>query len=143
MPAMSIAGPVDQPSQAAGEPGIPINRRTALGAALAGGAGLAALRVVVYPRLEELLQARAVGSGHGDWVSPLGAEKARVAHLLRRTTFGASLDDFERAASEGYAKTVDRLLETKPAPPPDLAGGDDVSRDRRLNIGALQQWWVD
>ena len=38
---------------------------------------------------------------------------------------------------------MDRLLETKPAPPPTLAGGDDVSRDRRLNAGQLQLWWVD
>jgi uncharacterized protein (DUF1800 family) len=136
---MSIAGPVDQPSAAA-RPGLPVSRRTVLGAAVAGSAGVAALRAAVYPRLEELIHGAAAGTGgRGDWISPLGAEKARVAHLLRRTTFGATLDDFERAASDGYARTVDRLLETRPAPPPALAGADQG----RLNIGALQLWWVD
>jgi uncharacterized protein (DUF1800 family) len=139
---MSIAGPMDQPSEAANEGRLPISRRTVLGAAVAGGAGLAALRIVVYPRVEELVRGGALTGGRGDWISPLASEKARVAHLLRRTTFGAGLDDFERAASDGYARTVDRLLETRPAPPPDL-GGDDAARDRRLNAGALQQWWVD
>jgi uncharacterized protein (DUF1800 family) len=141
---MSIAGPVDQPSEATAERRLPVSRRTVLGAAVAGGAGVAALRIAVYPRLEELLHGvPALTGGRSDWVSPLRAEQARVAHLLRRTTFGAGLEDFERAAGEGYARTVDRLLETKPTPPPALAGGDDVSRDRRLNAGQLQLWWVD
>jgi uncharacterized protein (DUF1800 family) len=108
-----------------------------LGAALAGGAGIAALRVVIYPRLEELLQGGGVAGGRADWVSPLGAEQARVAHLLRRTTFGATLDDLERAASDGFARTVDRLLETKPQAPPPF-----VDTGGRLNLGALQEWWV-
>jgi uncharacterized protein (DUF1800 family) len=115
-----------------------------LGAAVAGGAGIAALRIAIYPRLDELVRgASTLTGGRGDWISPLDSEKARVAHLLRRTTFGAGLDDFERAASDGYTRTVDRLLETKPAPPPALAGSDDVSKDRRLNAGALQLWWMD
>ena len=141
---MSIAGPVDQPSEAAAERRLPVSRRTVLGAAVAGGAGIAALRIAIYPRLEELVHgAGALTGGRGDWISPLDSDKARVAHLLRRTEFGASLDAFERAASDGYARTVDRLIETKPAPPPALAGSDDVTKDRRLNAGALQLWWVD
>ncbi|HXM58497.1 MAG TPA: DUF1800 domain-containing protein [Candidatus Dormibacteraeota bacterium] len=135
---MSIAGPVDQPSEATAERRLPVSRRTVLGAALAGGAGIGTLRMAVYPRLEELLHGATLTGGRGDWISPLGSEKARVAHLLRRTTFGASLDDLERAAGDGYARTVDRLLETKPASPPALAGSDG-----RLNIGALQLWWMD
>ncbi|HEY4025360.1 MAG TPA: DUF1800 domain-containing protein [Candidatus Dormibacteraeota bacterium] len=111
-----------------------------LGTAVAGGAGIAALRVVVYPRLDELIHgASTLTGGRADWISPLGAETAKVAHLLRRTTFGATLDDFERAASDGYARTVDRLLESTPAPAPPLAGANEG----RLNIAALQQWWVD
>src|SRR3981081_4522225 len=108
---MSIAGPLDNPSrEAAAGPRLPVSRRTVLGAAVAGGAGIAAVRIAVYPRLEELLQgASAVVGGRGDWISPLGAESAKVAHLLRRPTFGASLDDFERAASDGYSKSRDRL----------------------------------
>jgi uncharacterized protein (DUF1800 family) len=139
---MSIAGPIDQPAGAEpGERRLPVSRRTVLGAAVAGGAGIAAVRMAVYPRLQELLGGAA--GGRGDWISPLSREKAKVAHLLRRTTFGAGLEELERSTGDGYARTVDRLLETKPAPPPALAGSDDVSKDRRLNFGQLQLWWVD
>src|SRR5262245_57370362 len=132
---MSIAGPVDRPSSAGshrvrasesdvsaasvgpGEPSpaprLPVSRRTVLGAALAGGAGIAAVRIAVYPRLDELIHGtRTAAGGRGDWISPLRSEPARVAHLLRRTTFGASMAEFEAAARDGYVKTVDRLLET-------------------------------
>ena len=54
-----------------------------------------------------------------DWISPLGSETARIAHLLRRATFGASDADLDRAFADGYAKTVDRLLETPLAEPPE------------------------
>ncbi|HKA11193.1 MAG TPA: DUF1800 domain-containing protein [Candidatus Dormibacteraeota bacterium] len=142
---MSIAGSVDEPSGPAEKKArSPVSRRTVLGAAAAGGAGIAALRVFVYPRVEQLLQStRAAASGRGDWISPLGSEKARVAHLLRRTTFGATLDELEKAVSDGYSKTVDRLLETRPAPPPSLDASNDFLHDRRLNVGVLQQWWLD
>jgi len=142
---MSIAGSVDEPSEPAEKKArSPVSRRTVLGAAAAGGAGIAALRVLVYPRVEQLLQStRAAASGRGDWISPLGSEKARVAHLLRRTTFGATLDELEKAVSDGFSKTVDRLLETRPAPPPALDATNDFLHDRRLNVGVLQQWWLD
>src|SRR5262245_45155249 len=130
---MSIAGSVDEASEPAEKKATsPVSRRTVLGAAAAGGAGIAALRVLVYPRVEQLPQStRAAASGRGDWISPLGSEKARVAHLLRRTTFGASLDELEKAASDGYSKTVDRLLETRPARPPPLAASHDSLPHRR------------
>ncbi len=141
---MSIAGPVDRPSGPAPGRRLPVSRRTVLGAAVAGGAGAAALRIVVYPRVERLLQAGLVaGGGRGDWISPLTSERARVAHLLRRATFGATIEDLDQAASDGYARTLDRILETRPAPPPPLPGSGDGTPDRRLNVGALQQWWVD
>ena len=141
---MSIAGPLDTPSEeAAAGPRLPVSRRTVLGAAVAGGAGIAAVRIVVYPRIEELLQgASALTGGRGDWISPLGAEPAKVAHLLRRTTFGAGLDDFERAASDGFSKTVDRLLESRPAAPPSLPASAQANGSA-VNVGQLQQWWVD
>jgi uncharacterized protein (DUF1800 family) len=141
---MSIAGPLDDPSQqAAAGFRLPVSRRTVLGAAVAGGAGIAAVRIMVYPRVEELLQgATALTGGRGDWISPLSAESAKVAHLLRRTTFGASLDDFERAASDGYAKTVDRLLETRPAAPPPLPAAAQPNGGG-VNVGQLQQWWMN
>src|SRR5690348_1152252 len=116
---MSIAGPLDRPPREAaagpGLPKLPVSRRTVLGAAAAGGAGIAAIRILVYPRVEELLQGTSnLAAGRPDWISPLASESAKVAHLLRRTTFGASLDELERAASDGFSRTVDRLLETRP-----------------------------
>jgi uncharacterized protein (DUF1800 family) len=147
---MSIAGPIDEPAgpapeqAATGRRKLPVSRRTVLGAAVAGGAGIAALRAFVYPRVEQLLQhATTSVGGKSDWISPLGSEKARVAHLLRRATFGASLDELEKAASDGFNKTIDRLLESRPVQPPALSSTDDVVNDRRLNLSALQQTWVD
>ena len=141
---MSIAGPVDESSPPAEGAKSPISRRTVLGAAVAGGAGIAALRVLVYPRVEQLLHStRATAAGRSDWISPLASEKARVAHLLRRTTFGATLEELDQAASEGYSKTVDRLLETRAAAPPPLDPTNDIAHDRRLNVTGLQQWWFD
>ena len=78
-----------------------------------------------------------------DWVAPLGNDAARVSHLLRRFTFGASAEELEKAQADGYARTVDRLLETKIAEPPVLAGADEASQEKPLNPGALQQWWID
>src|SRR5215469_6719642 len=143
---MSIASQIDQP---AAEPArsaesarsrLAVNRRTVLGAAAAGGVGIGALRVLVYPELRRLLDGtRRLAGGRGDWVSPLASEKARVAHLLRRTTFGATLEDVEQAASDGFSRTVDRLLETRPEAPPPPAGAGDL----RLSLAQLQLWWVD
>src|SRR5262249_60980333 len=69
-------------------------------------------------------------------------ETARLPPLLRPPTFGARMEQFGAAARDGYAKTVDRLLETKPAAPPPLPGGGG-RLVRRLNGAQLQQWWFD
>ena len=139
---MTIAGPVDEPPAA--KKSRAVSRRRVLGAAVAGGAGIGALRAFVYPQVEQLLHStQATIRGRSDWISPLGSTTARVAHLLRRTTFGATLEELEKAASDGYSKTVDRLLETRPAAPPPLGANDDIRMDRRLNLGNLQLWWVD
>ena len=57
-------------------------------------------------------------AGDLDWVSPLASESAKITHLLRRATFGYTDAELDRALSEGYARTVDRLIETPFAEPP-------------------------
>ena len=57
-------------------------------------------------------------AGDLDWVSPLATESAKIQHLLRRTTFGYTEAELDRALSDGYARTLDRILETTFAEPP-------------------------
>src|SRR5712691_1118967 len=57
-------------------------------------------------------------AGDVDWVSPLVRESAKVTHLLRRATFGATDAELDRALSEGFARTVERLIESPFVEPP-------------------------
>ena len=124
-----------------------LTRRTVLAAAAAAGAGVAASRLLALanePTFERVPITGTLANNTGlDWVAPLASDAARVSHLLRRFTFGASAEDLEKAQADGYARTVDRLLETKIAEPPVLAGADEASQEKPLNPGALQQWWID
>ncbi len=137
------AGRINAPAKS----GATVSRRAVLTAAAAGGAGVAAARLLGLSSQGEFAPVPLTGTlGNKigvDWVSPLGNDAARVAQLLRRFTFGAQPDELERAQSEGYAKTLEGILETKPADPPPLAGADNASQAKPLNLGALQQWWVD
>jgi uncharacterized protein (DUF1800 family) len=83
---------------------------------------------------------RSGGTASG-WTSPLGAESAQVMQLLRRTTFGYTPTQLETALSDGFDRTVDRLVETKPVEPPALANADTPGG--RFAVGQLQQWWID
>src|ERR1700687_4955554 len=101
-----------------------LTRRAVLAAAIAGGAGVAAVRLLglnpaggIAPALGQRV------SGGTDWISPLGSENARVMQLLRRATFGAGHAELEKALSDGYQKTVTRLVETPPVAPPVFPGG--------------------
>jgi uncharacterized protein (DUF1800 family) len=76
-----------------------------------------------------------------EWVSPLGAESARVMQLLRRTSFGYTSSQLEAALSAGFTKTVDRLVETHPVEPPTLSAA--ATPGGRFSVGQLQQWWLD
>ena len=125
----------------------PVSRRSVLAAAAAGGAGLAACRLLgleAYSRLERVpitgTQANAAGL---DWVSPLAAGPARIAHLLRRTTFGVTAAELDQARADGWGRTVERLVDTPPAPPPALAGADEAGPGSPLRLADLQRWWVD
>ncbi len=114
-----------------------ITRRQALGAAATAGVGVAVVRLLGGSM--QRLATPAVSAVSG-WSSPLGAESARVAQLLRRTTLGYTQAQFESALSEGFARTVDRLIETPPAEPPPLAAASTPGG--RFAVGQLQQWWI-
>ncbi len=124
-----------------------LNRRTVLAAAGAAGIGVAAARLIALANEPEFTTVPITGTLANkmglDWVSPLTSDSARVAHLLRRTTFGVTEAELQQAQSDGYAKTLDKMLETKFAEPPVFPGGDDASQDKALPIAQLQQWWID
>ena len=142
---MALAQPDPEPDVAVSAPTRqrrPLTRRQALIAAVAAGVGVGAVRLV-SPTLSNLSRTGTVattGSG-SDWTSPLGSESARVMQLLRRTTFGYTPAQLESALSDGFSKTVDRLVESTPAEPPPLAAASTPGG--RFAIGLLQQWWID
>jgi len=61
--------------------------------------------------------------------------------LLRRATLGYTPAQLEAALSAGFSKTIDRLIETKPAEPPALDAASTPGG--RFAVTQLQQWWVD
>lgn len=90
------------------------------------------------------------------------AGRAELAHLLRRTGFGATATELDVAVRDGYAATVDRLVApTGPdvgadaTPPPSLTGlgkrpaKDDKAaraaqgKQRRAQQSQLSQWWLE
>lgn len=118
-----------------------ITRRQALAAAVATGVGVGAVRLL-GGTLQNLNPTRLKGFNGTDWISPLGTESAQVMHLLRRTSFGYNPTELEAALSDGFSKTIDRLIESKPAEPPALPVAM-TTPGGRFNIQLLQQWWVD
>jgi uncharacterized protein (DUF1800 family) len=112
-----------------------LTRRQALVAAVAAALGVGAVRLLT-PTLTNL----STRSGT-DWASPLGSESARIMQLLRRATLGYTPAQLEAALSAGFSKTVDRLIETKPAEPPALDAAS--APGGRFAVTQLQQWWVD
>ena len=115
-----------------------ITRRQALAAAVVTGLGVGAIRLL-GGSMQQIAGPRAAGTS--GWVSPLASESARVMQLLRRTSLGYTPTQLETALSDGYNRTVDRLVETKPAEPPAFAAAD--TGGGRFPIAQLQQWWVD
>ena len=115
-----------------------LTRRQALVAAVAAALGVGAVRLLT-PTLTNL----STGSARSgtDWASPLGSESARIMQLLRRATLGYTPAQLEAALSAGFSKTVDRLIETKPAEPPVLDAASTPGG--RFAVTQLQQWWVD
>jgi uncharacterized protein (DUF1800 family) len=70
------------------------------------------------------------------------AEREKVAHLLRRATFGPTAEEVDEAERAGYQATADRLVNP---PTPDGAPGAPVL----MNLAKEQQfqrvtdWWLD
>jgi uncharacterized protein (DUF1800 family) len=118
-----------------------MTRRAVLGAAIAGGAGVAAFRLLglAKPATTTVSQ----GNGATDWISPLRTERAQVQQLLRRATFGAGPAELEKALGDGYSKTVSRLVETPPAQPPPFPAGEMATKGSPLKPAQVQKWWVD
>ena len=78
-----------------------------------------------------------------DWVSPLDRESAKVAHLLRRMSVGLTAAELDRAMSEGFQRTVSRIVDTPPAEPPALPAAENATAQAAVKLGDLQSWWVD
>ena len=132
MGAMTLAPNSTEPRR------VGITRRQALLAAAVAGAGVGAIRLL-SGSVFDLTKPSLAGKGIG-WTTP-GSESALVAQLLRRTTFGYTPQQLEAAVSEGFSRTVDRLLETPAAEPPTLP--DAVSTPGgRFAPSELETWWA-
>jgi uncharacterized protein (DUF1800 family) len=130
--------PIEEQTVAVPAPRSGMTRRQVLAAAAATGIGVGVIRLIGGSIQQIASPRRASGS---DWISPLQSESARVMQLLRRTTFGYSPAQLESALSDGFNKTVDRLVETRPAEPPVPAFA--YTPGGRFPIAQLQQWWIN
>jgi uncharacterized protein (DUF1800 family) len=118
-------------------------RHVLIGAGAAAG-GLAVTRALGLYNLPSLSGETQSPTPVGvDWISPLDKPQAQVGHLLRRAAFGATPAEYEQAVRDGFKRTVDRLVETKAAEPPALAGADDAAQDRPIRPQDLIGWWLD
>ena len=135
---MSVA-PADEQVAAPRTATRGITRRQALAAAVVTGLGVGAIRLI-GGSMQQIAAPRSASSASG-WVSPLASESARVAQLLRRTTLGYTQAQLETALSDGFDRTVNRLIESRPAEPPAFAAAGTPGG--RFPIAQLQQWWID
>ncbi|SNT29643.1 Uncharacterized conserved protein, DUF1800 family [Asanoa hainanensis] len=82
------------------------------------------------------------------------ADRARIAHLLRRATFGPTAQEVDEAERAGYNATVRRLVEaagTDAGAPvfPAVNAGDSreerqkANQERRAQVTATIEWWLD
>ena len=69
-----------------------------------------------------------------------------LAHLMRRAGFGATRDELERSAAQGYEATVEDLLHTENAPPAlddeDLIKRYHVDRNGLRELDSCQTYWL-
>lgn len=78
------------------------------------------------------------------------AQRRRVARLFHRAGFGATVDDIDRWAAQGYEATVEHLLSFPPAATradeaeaAALEGGAPVNRIERFDMSTFVRWWLD
>jgi uncharacterized protein (DUF1800 family) len=120
-----------------------LRRRHVLVGAGAVAGGLAITKALGLYDLSAPSRAESPTAADINWISPLDKPEAQVAHLLRRATFGATPAEHEQAMKDGFKKTVDRLVETKAAEPPALAGAEDASQEKPIRPQELISWWLD
>jgi uncharacterized protein (DUF1800 family) len=89
------------------------------------------------------------------------ADRSAIAHLLRRAGFGPTPAEIDAAVADGYAGTVDRLLDFSAADPADLAPAPTfapiprptaglstaerqaLQKQRAQELLSLQLWWLN
>ncbi|GAA3300030.1 DUF1800 domain-containing protein [Dactylosporangium vinaceum] len=78
------------------------------------------------------------------------ADREKVAHLLRRATFGPTAEEVDAAESKGLAATIDALFEpagtdsgAARTPPPKLGPVINEKSDRAEQIRTVGSWWLD
>ena len=138
---------MDEPKAKPAKKARGLRRRQVLVGAGAAAGGLAITRALGLYNLGELPslpgQTPSPIPAGVDWISPLDKPQAQVGHLLRRAAFGATPAEYQQAVNDGFKKTVDRLVETKAAEPPALAGADDATQDKPIKPQELIGWWLD
>ena len=71
---------------------------------------------------------------------------ALMAHLLRRAGFGASRQEIERYAAQGYEATVEELLHPEDAPPAledeDLIRRYHIDQNSLIYVESCQAYWL-
>jgi uncharacterized protein (DUF1800 family) len=114
-----------------------MTRRTALLGAIGVGGAVASWRLLAQteaPAKEQLARAQ--------WRVPEDREQLRIAQLLRRATFWVTPADLEQARHDGFARTLDRLLETPASEPASLVSASDPTKGAQLGLDELQAWWI-
>jgi uncharacterized protein (DUF1800 family) len=98
----------------------------------------------------DVLSAAPALPGSPSVAAPPEDERRRVARLLARAGFGASVDEIDQAAAKGYAAAVDALLAFAPASTrPDeltaltLETGAPSTESEAFSMAPYQRWWLD
>jgi uncharacterized protein (DUF1800 family) len=121
-----------------------LTRRNVL--ATAAGASVLAAAYAAFGR--SVLEEGAGSPGTADEAQVSGdspaleREEVRVGHLLRRTGFGVTRDEYDRSVAMGFDATLDELLNYEAIDDSEAEGlAARVAPDGE-NIGSASTWWV-